>query len=102
MKKTTILFSIILFSQTSFGAGPAGEIVSLNCSKAISSALEYIKKQNIKINVSLKLGELACITPNKKEIVVRLQSPTLKASDKKHSFIINTNTYEVNNHTFSR
>lgn len=77
-------------------------MVSLTCSNAIASALKYIKEKNIKINVPRENGEFACITPNENEIYVRLQSPFLKASDKKHLFVINAITYEVIRASYSR
>ena len=90
-----------MYLPPSFGAGPAGEIVSLNCSYAINAALKYIKEKKIKINVTLKEGAFICITPNKNEILVRLQSPKLKVTDKKYYFVINAKSYEIISTSFS-
>lgn len=102
MKKTILLINMLLYSSLSCGAGPAGEIVSLNCSYAINTVLKYIKEKKLKINVTLKEGSFACITPNKKEIIIRLQSPKLKVTDKKYYFIINAHSYEIISTSFSR
>lgn len=102
MKNYFLLFIVFMFSPATFAAGPAGEVVSLNCSYAIASALRFIKEQNININVSREDGEFTCVTPSKEEIYIRLQSPRLAVSDKKYMFIINARSYEVMRSSFGR
>ena len=102
MKNYISLIIVLIFSAQSFGAGPAGEIVSLNCSYAIASALKFIEEKDIKTNVTVESGEFICVTPNEKEIYVRLQTPNLKPSDNKHMFFVNAKTYEIIRHAYGR
>jgi len=102
MKRKIFPLIILTFSAPSYAAGPAGEVVTLNCSYAIASALKYIDEKEININVTVEDGEFICVTPNDKEIVIRLQTPSLKPKDSKHMFFINAKTYEVERHAYGR
>ena len=94
--------TILFFGSNASAAGPAGDIVSLKCSHAISAALEEIKKQKITLNVTEEDGVAICITPNDEEILVRFQSPEMSAKDSKYLFTINAKNYEIIDTHFGR
>ena len=98
------LYGLILFlSAPCFGAGQAGESISLQCSIAISSALEFIDKEQLKVDLNLQDGEFLCIGPtNNNKYILRIQNPDMGPKVKKHYFYIDANNYAVSKYSFSR
>ncbi len=94
---------LLILPFQSFGAGPAGEIVSLQCSQAISSAIEYIENEKLEIDLNLKDGVFLCIGPtNGNKYVMRIQNSAMSAGTKKHYFDIDAENYAVIKYAYSR
>ena len=61
MKQLTMAVSVLIVPTVSSGAGPAGEIVSLPCSQAIASAINFIEDENLQAVLTVKDGEFVCV-----------------------------------------
>ncbi len=102
MNKAFALVTALMVSPACNGAGPAGEIVSLACSQAIASALQFIVKEKLEINLQMEGGEMICIGPVGGKIILRIQTPEMEPTTKKHYFNIDAENYSVIKHSFSQ
>lgn len=84
------------------GAGKAGDIVSLECSRAIASALNFISKKQLKIDLEIKDGQIICVGPVNGKLHLRIQTPEMDVSTKKHYFDVDAKSFAVLKHSFSR
>jgi hypothetical protein len=85
-----------------FGAGKAGDIVSLECSRAIASIINFIEESRLEIDLDIKDGEFTCVGPVNGKLHLRIQSPDMDESTKKHYFEVDAKSYVVEKHAFSR
>ena len=102
MNKGLTLVTALLVSPACIGAGPAGDIVSFACSQAIASALQFIEKEKLEINLKMEDGEMICIGPVGGKIILRVQTPEMEPANKKHYFNIDAENYSVIKHSFSQ
>ena len=102
MIKPLLVALLFTLPATGICAEPAGEIVSLSCSQAIASAIKYIERENLNIDLSVEDGKFVCVGPTGGRIVLRIQTPGMDAATKKHYFNVDPETYDVVRHAYSR
>ena len=102
MRFSFLPFFALVISHPAFGAGKAGDIVSLKCSRAISSAINFIGEKNLDIDLEVNDGEFVCVGPVDGKLHLRIQTPEMAASTKKHYFDVDAKSFAVLKHSFSR
>ena len=102
MKRYYFLVFFLTLSWPVFGAGKAGDIVSLECSRAIASAIDFIENNQLKVDLGIENGEFVCVGPTNGKLHLRIQTPEMDASTKKHYFDVDAKSYAVLKHAYSR
>ena len=102
MKNNYLLILALALPSSVIGAGKAGDIVSLDCSRAIASAVNFISENQFEIDLDIENGEFICVGPVNGKLHLRIQTPDMDTSTKKHYFYVNAKSFAVEKHAYSR
>ena len=102
MKKAILASIALTLASLCNAAGPAGEIISMSCSKAVASVFQYVETEGLEIDLNQTDAVVVCVGPANGEILIRIQTPGTPASERKHTFRVDSESFVVTDYAYSR